>query len=239
MLSGCEWEHTWSVVIFSEYCLWMDWSWVLSLFLNSVLWDWTLNSFPLFMQIWHTICEGCTGPGLLCGVDEFTHWPHWVGLQNMMRRLCLIIVPTVPVSPHVPASHYTCKLGNTNTGVTGVTPQLGKQFSKYKSNIKIDIWKQLDPVYLVLMAVLQTDGRMKLQIEPLWEGVERGMEEAGTGDVTTAWSVITDQSCRIVRTPGHGQDVALLIVKFSNFDIVRHRYSQIHIHRWHQAPCSY
>ena len=104
----------------------------------------------------------------------------------MMRRLCLIIVPTVPVSPHVPASRYTCKLGNTNTGVTGVTPQLGKQFSKYKSNIKIDIWKHLDPVYLVLMAVLQTDGRMKLQIEPLWEGVERGMEEAGTGDVTTA-----------------------------------------------------
>ena len=36
------------------------------------------------------------------------------------------------------------------------------------------------------MAVLQTDGRMKLQIEPLWEGVETGMEEAGTGDVTTA-----------------------------------------------------
>ena len=40
--------------------------------------------------------------------------------------------------------------------------------------------------YRVLLAVLQTGGRMKLQIEPLWEGVERGMEEAATGDVTTA-----------------------------------------------------
>ena len=84
-----------------------------------------------------------TGPGLVCGVDEFTHWPHCLGLQNMMRRLCLIIVP---VSPHVPASRYTCKLANTNTGVTGGTPQPGKQFSKYESNRKIDIWKQLDPV---------------------------------------------------------------------------------------------
>ena len=82
-------------------------------------------------------------PWVGVGVDEFTHWPHWVGLQNMMRRLCLIIVP---VSPHVPASRYTCKPAYTNTGVTGGTPQLGKQFSKYKSNMKIDFWKQLDPV---------------------------------------------------------------------------------------------
>ena len=44
VLSGCEWEHTWSVVIFSEYCLWMDL--VLSLF----VWDWTLNSFSFFCR---------------------------------------------------------------------------------------------------------------------------------------------------------------------------------------------
>ena len=86
------------------------------------------------------------------------------------------------MSPHVLASHYTCKLGNTNTGVTGVTPQLGKQFSKYKSNIKIDIWKSC----ISGADGSSTNGRMELQIEPLWEGVERGMEEAGTGDVTTA-----------------------------------------------------
>ena len=99
-------------------------------------WSGLVNMYNLRRLYWPWL-------GWCVGVDEFTHWPHWVGLQNMMRRLCLIIVP---VSPHVPASRYTCKLANTNTGVTGGTPQLGKQFSKYKSNMKIDFWKQLDPV---------------------------------------------------------------------------------------------
>ena len=164
----------------------------------------------------------------MCGVDEFTHWPHCVGLQNMMRRLCLIIVP---VSPHVPASRYTCKPANTNTGVTGGTPH---SLENSSANTKAT-WRSTFGnnwiLYLLLLAVLQTGGRMKLQIEPLREGVERGLEEAATGDVTTAWSVI--RAAEIVRTPGHGQDVALLIVKFSNFDSVRHQYSQYS----EMAPC--
>ena len=69
VLSGCEWGHTGLVVIFSEYFLWMDWALSLKLFVNSVLWALGLNaeSFRSFFcrSDIHTICYGCTGPGLV------------------------------------------------------------------------------------------------------------------------------------------------------------------------------